>query len=443
MKRHRAIFSLLVLGLTTASAYAAETPAAMKLSLEEALKKAGENNYSVRAAKARIDQAQARYVQTRKAYLPSVTISEQFIHTNDPGAALVFKLQQGIVTQNDFYPPSLNNPDTINDFETSIQVMQPLINVDAMIARDAARTAKEAQEFMTERTGETISFYVKKAYYGLILARKNLDAVNQSITTMQGYGRESGKAYEAGIMSKSDKLSTEVRLAELKEQKLMMQDAIRNASDALKLLMNLNSEVVIIPTGDLKVDKSLPVVSENAAVSAERSDLKALHAYHEAAGLQHDIARAQWLPRLNAFVQKSWHDSDIFGTDGSNWTLGVNMQWKVFDGMADFGRAQEAKAQQLEAQYAYEEARDQSRNDIRKAMRTLKTAKERIAVAQKSLEEAKVSFDYIGQQYRTGMAMTFELLMREGAYTYAKMRLNQAKYDYMLAKSELDYYSGR
>ena len=40
------------------------------------------------------------------------------------------------------------------------------------------------------------------------------------------------------------------------------------------------------------------------------------------------------------------------------------------------------------------------------------------------------------------MAMTFELLMREQAYTYAKMRLNQAKYDYCVAKSELAYYQG-
>jgi outer membrane protein TolC len=395
------------------------------------------------AAKSRIDQAQARYVQTRKAYLPSVTLNEKFIHTTDPGAALVFKLQQSIVTQNDFIPSSLNHPDGINDFETSIQVMQPLINVDAMIARDAAGTAKHAQEYMAARASETIRFYVKKAYYGLILARKNLDAVNQSITTMQGFSGESSKAYSAGILSKSDKLSTEVRLAELKEQKLMIQDEIRNAGDALKLLMNLQSDALIVPTGDLTVERQNISINDDEAIKSGRSDLKAYQAYHKAAGLEHEMARAQWLPRLNAFVQKSWHDNTVFGTDASSWTLGVNMQWKVFDGMADVGKAQEAKAHQLEAQYNYEEAKEQSKNDIRKAQRAMLTAKERILVAQKSLDDAKFSMNYIGQQYKTGMAMTFELLMREGAHTYAKMRLNQAKFDYMIAKSELDYYSGR
>jgi len=121
----------------------------------------------------------------------------------------------------------------------------------------------------------------------------------------------------------------------------------------------------------------------------------------------------------------------------------MTMQWNIYDGMATTGRIQEAKAQQLEAMYNHEEAKSQSLVEIKKAQRDLKTAKARIAVSQESLEEARVSLDYIGTQFKTGMAMTFELLMREGAYTYAKLRLNQAKYDYCIARSELAYYSAR
>ncbi len=92
--------------------------------------------------------------------------------------------------------------------------------------------------------------------------------------------------------------------------------------------------------------------------------------------------------------------------------------------------------------YNYEAAKSNSLAEVSKSFRSLKTAKARIAVARKSLEEAKVSLDYIGTQFKTGMAMTFELLMREQAYTYAKMRLNQATYDYCVSRSELEYYRG-
>ena len=92
--------------------------------------------------------------------------------------------------------------------------------------------------------------------------------------------------------------------------------------------------------------------------------------------------------------------------------------------------------------YNYEAAKSGSIAEVEKSKRSLKTARARIDVARKSLEEARASLDYISAQFKTGMAMTFELLMREQAHTYAKLRLNQAKYDYCMAKSELAYYRG-
>jgi len=431
-------FALLVTALAAGSQADAAT---MRLSLEDALKMAHERNTSIKAVRARVDQADARIVQSRQAYLPKVKLSETYVHTTDPGANLVFKLQQGIVTQQDFMPDRLNNPDGISDFQTTLEVVQPLINVDAQIGRSVATSAKKAQGFMVDRTVETIDLNVKKAYYGLILATRNLADIQQSIGVMQGFSREAGKGYSVGILTKSDKLSTDVRLSELREQKLMMQDEIRNAGDALRTMLGLQADDIVVPTTELAVDSKLPA-SVATASPAGRSDLKALDAYREVSGYQHDMARAQYLPRLNAFAQKTWHDSDLVGMNGSSWTVGLNMQWNLFDGMATQGKVQESKAQVLEARYNYEAAKEQSQLEINKARRSLSTSLERISVARRSLEEARVSFDFIGQQFKTGMAMTFELLMREGSYTYAKLRLNQARYDYCIAKSELDYYSG-
>jgi outer membrane protein TolC len=401
---------------------------------------ARENNYTIKAARSKVDQAEARIVQSRQSYLPKVTLSETLVVTNDPGAALVFKLQQNSVQQSDFMPEKLNNADVINDFNTSLQVMQPVYNADAAVGRKMAFTAKTAQEHMTARTEEAIGLQVTRVYYGLILARKNIEAVDQSIRTMQGHSSEAAKGYSAGLLTKSDKLSTEVRLSELLEQKMMLHDEIKNATDALKVMLHLDSGLTIIPTGDLVVDGVIPAGNKNIE-TRNRADLKALETYQQVAAYQEDMAHASKRPRLNAFLQTNLHSNNIF-SGGSSWALGMNMQWNIFDGMATAGRIQEAKAQEREAMYNYEAAKSGSVAEVEKSLRSLKTAKARIAVAQKSIEEARVSLDYIGSQYKTGMAMTFELLMREQAYTYAKLRLNQAKFDYCMAKSELAFYRG-
>jgi outer membrane protein len=413
----------------------------IRLSLQEALSLARENNLTIKAARSRVDQAEARIVQTRQSTLPKVTLSENAVATNDPGAALVFKLQQSIVKQADFDPVKLNSPAVINDFNTSLQVMQPIYNADAAIGRSMAKTAKKAQEYMSGRTVEAIELQVAKLYYGLILARKNIEAIDQSIITMQTHSREAGKAFSAGLMSKSDKLSTEVRLAELNEQKLMLHDAVRNASDVLKALLNLDPAVTIVPTGDFVIGRGVPSIDDER-VPENRNDLMAMMTYRDVAAKQGEMAKAARLPRVNGFLRTDLHSNAIFN-GGSGWMMGVNVQWDLFDAYTSEGKIQEAKAQELEALYNYEAAKNGSLAEIRKTIRDMKTAKARIAVAGQALDEAKVSLDYIGSQFRSGMAMTFELLMREGAYTFAKLRLNQARYDYCVARSELEYYSGK
>ncbi len=440
MKIYNVLIGICVAGALASPLQAKAGDRSLRLSLADAITLARQNNSMVKAAQCRVDQAQARVVQTRQSYLPKVTLSETLVVTNDPGAALVFKLQQNSIQASDFDPAKLNNADVINDFNTSLQVMQPVYNADGAIGRTMALTAKKAQEHMAVRTGESVGLQVSKVYYGLLLARKNIEAIEQSIQTMQVHSNDAAKGYRAGLLTKSDKLSTDVRLAELQEQKLLLHDEIKNATDALSVMLNLAPGVAIVPTGDLVVDSVLPGGDEKN-VPENRADLKALETYRQVADYQEEMVQASRLPRLNAFMQTNLHSNNIFG-GGSSWALGMNMQWNIFDGQATAGRIQEAKAQSREAMFNYEAAKSNSLVEVSKALRSLKTAKARIAVAGKSLEEAKVSLDYIGLQFKTGMAMTFELLMREQAYTYAKMRLNQAAYDYCVSRSELEYYRG-
>jgi outer membrane protein len=440
MKIYKVLIGICVAGAMAAPLQAKTGDTVIKLSLSDAITIARQNNYSVKAAQSRVDQAEAKIIQTRQSFLPKVTLSETLVVTNDPGAALVFKLQQNSIKASDFDPALLNNADVINDFNTSILVTQPVYNADAAVGRTMAITAKKAQEQMAVRTEESVAFQVSKIYYGLILARKNIEAVEESIKTMQVHSNDAAKSYRVGLLTKSDKLSTDVRLAELQEQKLLLHDEIKNATDALVVLLKLEQGVTIVPTGDLVVDRVLPAGNEKN-VPENRADLKALETYRQVASYQEEMVQASRRPRLNAFMQTNLHSNNIFG-GGSSWMLGMNLQWNIFDGMASAGRIQETKAQAREAMYNYEAAKSSSLAEVSKSFRSLKTAKARIAVARKSLEEAKISLDYIGNQFKTGMAMTFELLMREQAYTYAKIRLNQATYDYCVSRSELEYYRG-
>jgi hypothetical protein len=133
----------------------------LKLSLHDALQKAKENNYDIKLAESEVNAMQADFNSSLAVFLPQITLSETFIKTNDPLNSFGLKLKQEIVTQFDFNPMLLNDPGNIKNFNTKLEVKQPLINLDGFWGRAAAGDGLSAMKFKKERTENYMTFMVK------------------------------------------------------------------------------------------------------------------------------------------------------------------------------------------------------------------------------------------------------------------------------------------
>jgi hypothetical protein len=85
------------------------------------------------------------------------------------------KLNQATITASDFNPEILNNPDRTTNFATKIEVLQPIINVDGLYGRQAARAKMNAFELRTERTKEYLELEVNKSLWNCSLPIKQLE----------------------------------------------------------------------------------------------------------------------------------------------------------------------------------------------------------------------------------------------------------------------------
>ena len=128
----------------TAGVFSQET---LSISKEEILQKASEKNLQLQAADASYQAAKADYRQSNALFLPNVNVSYTGIVTTNPLMAFGSKLNQEILTQADFNPALLNNPDQTQNFATVIEVKQPLINVDGLFGRQAAKAKMDAFQF--------------------------------------------------------------------------------------------------------------------------------------------------------------------------------------------------------------------------------------------------------------------------------------------------------
>jgi outer membrane protein TolC len=80
--------------------------------------------------------------------------------------------------------------------------------------------------------------------------------------------------------------------------------------------------------------------------------------------------------------------------------------------------------------------------EIRRAHRSLSTARERVGVAQKAVGQSRESLRIVEARFRQGLERVSELIDRESANINAELRLKKATYDFKIAQSELKFYLG-
>ncbi|NTW48810.1 MAG: TolC family protein [Chlorobiales bacterium] len=449
------VLLLLVSGYAGAPAYAQEQNV-RRLSLEEALKLAETNNHQVQIAREQLSQAKGQSLEAWNGFLPKVTVSETFVRSNDPVAVFGAKLRQGVFGISDFggpaataaFPfdpslPMLNNPSEVNNFNTAIEVQQPILNFDAILGKSAASAAVSGREYGLKRTEEAISLGIVKVYFGITLAKDKVNAIDQALKSINAYYNEAKAAFDKGLINESDLLSVQVRQAELQEQRMVAENDFRNASDNLRFLLRIEDNVVIEPTDSIAVTESAPQVDVNKP-AIERSDIKAMESFENAASRNFNREWMGWLPRINGFARYDWHSDKVLGNDGKNWMLGVMLEWNVLEGLGlgKYGRIQKASAEAEEMRIKYEEAKEKSVVEVRQAMRDLVSAKERVQIAEKSVAQAEASYRIVSSRFREGLERSSELLTKEAMLTNAKLRLLKAKYDHKIAMRELVFYSG-
>ena len=82
--------------------------------------------------------------------MPNINVSNTSTFTNNPLNAFGFKLLQESVSVPDFNPDLLNDPGQVENFNTRIELLQPLINIDGWKERKAANLQLQAANLQME-----------------------------------------------------------------------------------------------------------------------------------------------------------------------------------------------------------------------------------------------------------------------------------------------------
>ncbi|NLU90696.1 TolC family protein [Chitinophaga sp. Ak27] len=396
------------------------------ISLNEAIAAALNNNKDIHLA--RIDQniAAINFKKTTAIFLPQVSLSYTGIRTNDPLNAFGFKLEQRTITQNDFNPALLNNPNATSDYMTKLEVQQPLVNIDMLYQRMGAKKQTEAYQYKTQRTKEYLTFEVQKAYLQLQLAYDALKVLEEALQTAKSVYAFTDNHFKQGLIQKSDLLNAKVHITSVESSQAKAQSGIKNASDYLSLLMGQPSGTIYKPHGELQAQPA--ALDSGRYIYPGRSDFMAIQKAIEASDLMIKSSQMSYLPRLNAFGNYQYNDSRITGFGANSYFFGVQLSWNIFTGNKTKNAIAMQKSERDKLVTQLAQQKEQSQTDLDKAYRDLSDARFEIQQGKEAVEQATESLRILQNRYNQGLVNTTDVLMAETQLSQLKFSLAQAQF---------------
>ena len=406
------------------------------ISRQDVMASVSENNTTIKISIEEFNQARAEYRQTNAIFLPNISASYTGISTTNPLMAFGSKLNQEILTQNDFDPALLNDPNQIQNFATTFEIQQPLINVDGFYHRAAAKSKMEAMSLKRQRTADFLEFEVSNAYMQLQLAYKIVDVLNKAHEAAKANKKLADNGFRQGLLQRADVLNVEVRLNDVKNQLQHAESNINNASNYISFLMNDDSFLRFRPTDSLTVNS---MFDSNKTVSENRSDIKAMQLGTQALEAMNKADNMAFLPRLNAFGSYQLYDDDMFQADANGYVIGAKLSWDIFQGSKRFGKAQKSKAEFEKSKLQYDQYLSKSKLEFNKAQRMFIDAKNKLDLTALALKQSEESLRIRTNRFKEGLEKTSDLLMAETQYAQKQLEYYQTIFEYNYALNYLEY----
>lgn len=416
-----------VIALAVGAAAQDATP----LSLPDAVKMTLANNPLHKAALADTKAASAGVREARAPLLPRITFAENFTAGNDPVFVFGTKLRQQIFTAQDFALNTLNRPTPIGNYTSRFSGQWNLFDsTQSWKVLDRAKYLNFAAEQQLNRTDQELVYQTVQAYYGVLLAEKQVQVAEGAVTTVEAIEQQSSARVESGMAVDSDLLSAQVQHSARQQELIERRNELALARTRLALALGAAADAVYQPKEALD-ERALPAgdVSQLEKTALEkRPDLKRSEWERSAQDKSVSMAKAAFGPRLNAFG--SWQeDSHAVGWTGANsWVAGAELQFDLFTGGSKRAALAREKAMQERRAAAHSGFQDAIRLEVRSAYYQFDAAQQQVKVARGAIAQADESLRINQNRYEGGLSTVTDMLRVEEAARRAKADYWQAVY---------------
>ena len=312
----------------------------------------------------------------------------------------------------------------------------------------AARASVDAAEanFITQRFN--VAFNVKQQYYNVLAAHESEAAALAQLEQAEQQLRAATARVTAGVATKSDSLRSLIQVGNAQLAVETARNNLRVANAALTRLVGATDLVTATPSDTiaevepLAIDSAalLELAIDGPVVNQAAANLSAARATRRAANMR-------YLPTISASYQRGGSGTGRFGIgdEAYNYSgaLRLSANFPLFNQFSREDAIVRADVARDNAEAQLRDARLAAQANLTGSLGSLQLAEQRIRIQQASVEAAEEDLRVQQQRYALGASTLLDLLTSQTTLNQARAALIAARYDYRVAKAQLETLVGR
>ncbi len=414
----------------------------LRLTLDEATRRALDTSHRLAEGRARQQSAEATVTLRRRSDDPTLTAQAGYTRTNHIEA---FGIPQPDGQLRVIYP------DIPDNYRTRLELAWPIYTAGRTAALErAAQAEATATGSDLEAARLDLRLEVARAYWALVTARDTVRVLDAALRTADRSLADVRSRVEVGLLPPNDVSRSESQRA---RQELLLVDArgrVESASVDLRRLIGETDPAPIEPADALDAP---PDAAGNATTLipealAQRPELAALATRTTGAEARIDAISAARKPTIAVVsgVDYAQPNPRIFPRQArweDSWDASVTVTWQLWDS----GRTSAERAAARHDVEALRERRNdmeaQIRADVAKQVIALASSRAALAPAQLAVTSAQETQRVVADRFEVGVATTLDVLDAQLEVLQAELDRSRVLADIRLNEARLARVLGR
>ncbi|MFH0920639.1 MAG: TolC family protein [Fibrobacterota bacterium] len=340
----------------------------------------------------------------------------------------------------------LTAPMELPYYTSAITVSQPLytfgkIGTAVMVANQIDSSVR----FSYTRNCQQLQLQALDAFYQVVLTDLALSVSLRSLARKKELSEFLARNFSLGSGNKAYLLTSQADLHGQDAEVISVSQNARNTKLRLSMMMGkpLSDSLRLDTTAVLAgLAFALPASESEAVKTAleNRNDLKSLGFLVSANNGGAKIFNAMYLPSIGLQASLGTAGSeakDLVDWERRNWTVGVGMQWTLFDGLANHARARQYLSDADKLKLTRETVGKMVEIEVKSALSECAAADNNRTASGQMLASAREAYDLSNENFRQGSGQFSDLQLAEERLCQAEMGFANARYRQVRSRAAL------